>query len=98
MMSSPERTERIASNNPRIIVRITGINQNNPNQVQLTEVLSEQSKHQKQVQFFSNHPVGSQISGNVSKILDYGVIVDLGEGVDGFIHITDLSYPYRPSP
>ena len=37
------------------------------------------------------HPVGSQASGKVERISDFGVFISLGSGVEGLIHQTELS-------
>lgn len=37
-------------------------------------------------------PVGTDITGKVSNIADYGVFVDLGGGLEGLAHITELSW------
>lgn len=39
-----------------------------------------------------NYMVGQKISGRVKTITDFGVFVSLPEGVDGLIHISDLSW------
>jgi small subunit ribosomal protein S1 len=38
------------------------------------------------------HPVGSSIEGKVRTITDFGAFVGLEEGIDGLIHISDLSW------
>lgn len=38
------------------------------------------------------YPVGSRISGTVRNITDFGVFVGLEEGIDGLVHISDLSW------
>jgi small subunit ribosomal protein S1 len=39
-----------------------------------------------------NYEPGQRISGKVKSITDFGVFVGLPEGVDGLIHISDLSW------
>jgi len=39
-----------------------------------------------------NYQAGQKISGKVKSITDFGVFVGLPEGVDGLIHISDLSW------
>ena len=41
--------------------------------------------------------VGQTLEGTIRNIMDFGVFVDLG-GVDGFIHISDLSYSRVENP
>ena len=40
----------------------------------------------------SNHPVGSHISGSVKSITDFGLFVELSEGIDGLVHVSDLHW------
>ncbi len=39
-----------------------------------------------------NHPIGSRVSGAVKHITDFGVFVGIDEGIDGLVHISDLSW------
>ena len=39
-----------------------------------------------------DHPEGSNVTGKVVSLTGYGAFVTLGEGVDGLIHISDLTY------
>ena len=41
------------------------------------------------------HPVGSIITGKVRNITDFGIFVGLDEGIDGLVHISDLSWSQR---
>jgi small subunit ribosomal protein S1 len=38
------------------------------------------------------HPVGSVIKGRVKSITDFGVFVEIEAGIDGLVHISDLSW------
>ncbi|HTT77277.1 MAG TPA: 30S ribosomal protein S1 [Candidatus Binataceae bacterium] len=38
------------------------------------------------------HPVGSRINGRVKSITDFGVFVEIEAGIDGLVHISDLSW------
>jgi small subunit ribosomal protein S1 len=40
----------------------------------------------------SRYPVGSEVEGRVKTITDFGAFVGLEEGIDGLIHISDLSW------
>ncbi len=40
----------------------------------------------------SRYPVGSEVEGKVKTITDFGAFVGLEEGIDGLIHISDLSW------
>jgi small subunit ribosomal protein S1 len=38
------------------------------------------------------HPIGSTIKGRVKSITDFGVFVEIEPGIDGLVHISDLSW------
>lgn len=42
-------------------------------------------------------PIGSTVEGEVKNVTDFGVFVDIGEGIDGLIHISDLSWSKKVS-
>ncbi len=54
------------------------------------EVLEEDMKR-KQEELLSKLEVGMELPGEVKNITDYGAFIDLG-GVDGLLHITDMSW------
>ena len=39
----------------------------------------------------SRHPVGSTVVGTVTNVTDFGVFVEIEEGVEGMIHVSQLS-------
>jgi small subunit ribosomal protein S1 len=41
------------------------------------------------------YPVGSIIKGQVRNITDFGIFVGIDEGIDGLVHISDLSWSQR---
>jgi len=41
------------------------------------------------------HPVGSVVEGSISSLAKFGAFVDLGDGVEGMIHIGDISREKR---
>jgi len=42
-----------------------------------------------------NYPVGSIIEGKVKGVTDFGVFVEVVEGIDGLVHISDISWTKR---
>merc|ERR1712096_146161 len=44
---------------------------------------------------FEKYPIGSTIKGQVVNIVSYGVFVELEEGVEGLIHISEISWTQR---
>jgi len=41
------------------------------------------------------YPIGSIVNGNVRNITDFGLFVGIEEGIDGLVHISDLSWSQR---
>ena len=44
----------------------------------------------------TDHPVGSVVTGTITRIEDYGLFVKITEGVEGLCHIGDLTWEGRP--
>lgn len=44
------------------------------------------------ITLMQKYPVGSKVKGTVRNITNFGVFVELEQGVDGLIHISDLSW------
>jgi small subunit ribosomal protein S1 len=42
-----------------------------------------------------NYPVGSIIEGKIKNITDFGIFIGIEEGIDGLIHVSDLSWIER---
>ncbi|HHO47089.1 MAG TPA: 30S ribosomal protein S1 [Desulfobacteraceae bacterium] len=42
------------------------------------------------------YPVGATVTGKVVSITDYGVFVELEEGVEGLVHISEMSWSKKP--
>ncbi len=43
----------------------------------------------------ARHPEGSVVEGVVKNVADFGVFVDIGEEIDGLVHVSDLSWNTR---
>ncbi|MBB14215.1 30S ribosomal protein S1 [Candidatus Poribacteria bacterium] len=44
---------------------------------------------------FDKYPIGSTVKGQVVNIVSYGVFIELEEGVEGLIHISEISWTQR---
>lgn len=40
----------------------------------------------------AKHPVGSRLKGSVKSITDFGLFVEAEEGIDGLVHLSDISW------
>ncbi len=39
-----------------------------------------------------DHPVGSKLNGTVTSVTDFGAFVNVAEGIDGLIHVSDMDW------
>ena len=72
-------------------IRIVKFNESRKNIVVSHKVILEESLKEQREALFKELDVGSILEGRVKNITDFGVFVDLG-GIDGLLHITDLSW------
>ena len=42
-----------------------------------------------------NYPVGTTIEGKIKNITDFGLFIGIDEGIDGLVHISDISWTKR---
>ncbi|MBI3363710.1 MAG: 30S ribosomal protein S1 [Ignavibacteriae bacterium] len=71
--------------------RVAKINHPNENVVVSHKVLIEAEMHEQRSAILGSLEKGQVLEGTAKAITDFGVFVDLG-GVDGLVHITDLSW------
>jgi len=71
--------------------KIVKINQEFKNVVVSHKVLIENEMEKQKVEIMSKLEKGQVLEGTVKNITSYGVFMDLG-GVDGLLHITDISW------
>ncbi len=71
--------------------KIVKINNDRKNVVLSRRELIEQERAEKRLQFFDAHKVGEKVKGVVKSITDFGAFVDL-DGLDGLLHITDITW------
>ncbi len=71
--------------------RIVKLNELRKNIVLSRKEILEESLKEKRDELLSKIKVGDILTGRVKNITDFGVFIDLG-GLDGLLHITDLSW------
>ena len=74
-----------------IDIKVVKINQMNYNVVVSHKILLEEEMSEQRSEIMSRLEKGLVLEGVVKAIADFGIFVDLG-GVDGLVHITDLSW------
>jgi small subunit ribosomal protein S1 len=71
--------------------KIIKFNKKRGNIVLSRRVLLEQERESKRDETIQRLQIGAIMTGVVKNITDYGAFIDLG-GIDGLLHITDMSY------
>lgn len=74
-----------------VSVRILKLNRRRGNAVVSHRVLAEQELQARKAEALQHISEGAEVTGVVKNLTDYGAFVDLG-GVDGLLHVSDLSY------
>jgi small subunit ribosomal protein S1 len=77
--------------NTEVQVRITKLNRRRGNIVVSRRALLEEEQHSKRAQLMETLAEGQTVHGHVKNVTEYGAFVDLG-GIDGLLHLTDLSW------
>jgi small subunit ribosomal protein S1 len=77
--------------NKTIEVKIVKINYTNDNVVVSHKVLIEKDLEQQKAAILTNLEKGQVLEGVIKNMTNFGVFIDLG-GVDGLLHITDISW------
>jgi small subunit ribosomal protein S1 len=77
--------------NKSIEVKVVKINYTNDNVVVSHKVLIEKDLEQQKAVILTNLEKGQVLEGVIKNMTNFGVFIDLG-GVDGLLHITDISW------
>ena len=71
--------------------KIVKINDDRKNVVLSRRELIEQERSEKRQKFLEGVQVGDLVKGNVKNLTDFGAFIDL-DGMDGLLHITDMTW------
>lgn len=77
--------------NKKMEVKVVKINYSNDNVVVSHKVLIEKDIEQQKAEILNNLEKGQVLEGVIKNMTNFGVFIDLG-GVDGLLHITDISW------
>jgi small subunit ribosomal protein S1 len=75
----------------QVQVRVTKLNRRRGNVVVSRRAILEEELHAKRAALMDTLSEGQIVHGHVKNVTDYGAFVDLG-GIDGLLHLTDLSW------
>ncbi len=77
--------------NKAMEVKVVKINYANDNVVVSHKVLIEKDLEEQKAEILNNLEKGQVLEGTIKNMTNFGVFIDLG-GVDGLLHITDISW------
>ena len=75
----------------RVKLRVTEVNRARRRVVGSIKAVQQEARAAAAAEVWANIEVGKRYTGTVKSMTSYGVFVDIG-GVDGMVHITDLSW------
>ena len=78
--------------------RIIELDRNRNNVVLSRRAFLEESQSEGRKAFLESLKKGERRQGTVSSIVNFGVFVDLGGGVDGLVHVSELSWKHVEHP
>lgn len=79
-------------------VRVIEVDRSTRRVVCSQRVVLDQEKTDRRGAFIENLEVGELYEGKVVSIVEFGAFVDLGEKVEGLIHLSELSWGSRKAP
>jgi len=77
---------------------VTTLEENGKNIVLSRRALLEREVEKTRKAFYETLRVGSVVDGRATKIMPYGVFVELAAGVEGMVHISELGWSRAASP
>ena len=81
----------------RQMIQITKVEKERKSVIGSIRAVLEQENAQKREEFFKTVEVGKEYTGVVKSLTNYGAFVDLG-GVDGMVHVSELSWKRIHNP
>ena len=82
----------------RIEARVIEMDRNRNNVVLSRRVVLEESRKAERSEILSKLKSGMRLQGTVSSIVDFGAFVDLGEGIEGLVHISEMANKHVDQP
>ena len=61
-------------------------------------VVQNEARREKEAEFWANLAEGQYFTGKIKSLTSYGAFVDLGAGVDGMVHASELSWKHIKNP
>ena len=93
----PRGADLSAMKGQKVQLRITEVNRARRRVVGSIRSVADETRRAAQEEIWANIEVGKRYTGTVKSMTSYGVFVDIG-GVDGMVHISELSWSRIKTP
>ena len=93
----PRGADLSAMKGQKVQLRVTEVNRARRRVVGSIRSVSDEARRAAQEEIWANIEVGKRYTGTVKSMTSYGVFVDIG-GVDGMVHISELSWSRIKTP
>jgi small subunit ribosomal protein S1 len=88
-LKAPKNTDQLIGHN--FTFKILNFNHKGSNVIVSRRVLLEEERNKLRGQTLANLKEGAIVKGKIKNLTDYGAFIDLG-GIDGLLHISDMSW------
>ncbi|MBF0946233.1 MAG: S1 RNA-binding domain-containing protein [Atopobium sp.] len=82
----------------RIEARVIEMDRNRNNVVLSRRIVLEEARKAERQDILGKLQVGMKLKGTVSSIVEFGAFVDLGNGVEGLVHISEMAKQHVTAP
>jgi small subunit ribosomal protein S1 len=79
-------------------IKVTEVDRSKRRLIVSRRALLEEEKKKAEAEFFATSHEGERRTGTVSRLTDFGAFINLGDGVEGLLHISEISWNRVKSP
>lgn len=90
-----ESPEEALKEGDRVEVQLIGIEKDKKNKQEKIELSIKQLSQDPWETVANDYTVGNKIKGRVTNLMPFGAFVEIGPGVEGLVHISEMSYKER---
>ncbi len=93
--SRMEKPEQVIQANDRVLVKVMGITDGDKKNTKKISLSMKQVEEDPWNQVSEKFNSGDKVNGTVTRCMDFGVFVEIAPGIEGLVHISEMSYVKR---
>ncbi|MFC1877765.1 30S ribosomal protein S1 [Thermodesulfobacteriota bacterium] len=93
--SRMEKPEQIVQADDRVLVKVIGITDGDKKNTKKISLSMKQVAEDPWNQVSEKFNPGDKVNGTVTRCMDFGVFVEIAPGIEGLVHISEMSYVKR---